>query len=379
MTKKVVIGPYHPALIEPEVYEVTVRGDKIVDVEVEQGYTHRGIEKLMETKTFRQNVLVCERICGFCSHSHTTCYCQTVEELFGAEVPERASYIRTLIFELERLHSHYLWLALLFHTLGDGRQFVKIVDTRERIMDIFEQLCGNRVNYAVNAIGGVRQDLTKSAADPVGKLLDGLESLSEEVTQAMKTVVPKISDIGPLPSERARAFGVVGPVLRASNVESDIRREDPYAAYGEIDFEVITEDGCDVLARAQVRARETYESIRIVRQILENLPGGETKAEVGNPPEGEETSRVEAPRGELVYYISSNGTNIPERVKVRTPTYMNERVAAEILREQKLGDLPVILESLDRCISCTNRVTVIDERTGGKRRVDLTELKRGRA
>ncbi|MDI6819715.1 MAG: nickel-dependent hydrogenase large subunit [Candidatus Hodarchaeaceae archaeon] len=371
---KVIVGPYHPALLEPELYEVTVRENKIVDVSIRQGYTHRGIEKLMETKSFHQNVFVCERICGFCSHAHTCCYCQAVEELFGIEIPERASYIRTLIFELERLHSHYLWLALFFHTLHDKEQFIRIVDARERLMDLFEPICGNRVHYAINAIGGVRRDVTQAAVGQVEKVLNELEALSENTLLALEKNAPKLSGLGPLSREKALNFGAVGPVLRASGVKSDIRRDDPYAAYDEVDFEVITENGCDVLARALVRAMETYESMKIIRQLLSGLPLGEIKKEVGKPPVREETSRVEAPRGELIYYVRSDGTNIPRRVKLRPPTYANDRAVIEMLQGQKLGDLPIILESLDRCISCTNRLTIIDERTGSKKQVKLTDL-----
>lgn len=374
MSKVVSMGPYHPALVEPELYEVTVRDGKIVDVGIKQGYTHRGIERLMETKTFHQDLLLAERICGLCSQAHSCCYCQAVENLFGIEIPKRASYIRSLVFELERLHSHYMWFALLFHTLHDGKLFIKLIDMRERLMDLFEPLCGNRVHYSMNAIGGVRRDVSAEAIGSVGGILDDLETLSGEISKALKTVKSRLEDIGPLSREKALAYGVVGPVLRASGVQSDIRKDDPYAAYGEVDFDVPIEDGCDVLARALVRARETRESMNIVRQLIERMPVGELRAEVGKPPEGEDFSRVEAPRGELIYYVRSNGTNFPERVKLRPPTYVNDRAIAEMLCEQKLGDLPVILESLDRCISCTNRMTVIDERTGKRRRVSLSEL-----
>lgn len=377
MSKVIMVGPYHPALLEPELYEVTVRDKKIVDVGIKQGYTHRGIERLMETKSFHQNIILAERICGLCSQAHSCSYCQTVEGLFGVEIPERASYIRALVFELERLHSHYMWLALLFHTLGDEQRFIKIIDARERLMDLFELVCGNRVHYSINALGGVRRDLKPEAARRVKTLLPELERLTEDIMRALKSAAPKLEGKGPLSKEEALAYGVVGPVLRASGVKSDIRRDDPYAAYGEVDFEVITEDGCDVLARALVRARETHESADIIQQLLGGLPAGDIKTEVGKPPAGEESGRVEAPRGELIYFIRSNGSNIPERVKLRPPTYMNDRAVVEMLREQELIDLPVILESLDRCISCTNRLTVIDERTGKRRFVSLTDLKRG--
>lgn len=375
MAEVVTIGPYHPLLLEPELYEVTVRDDKIVDVTIKQGFTHRGIEKLMETKTYNQNVFLCERICGICSHAHTCCYCQTVERIFGVEPPERARYLRTLVFELERLESHYLWFALLFHTLREEGRFIKVLDGRERLMDLLELVCGNRVHYAINAIGGVKRDLSKNAAGEVRSTLGDLEGLSEDILGALREAAPRLSGVGQLPKEKASALGVVGPVLRASGIKSDIRVDDPYAAYPEVDFEVQIEEGGDVLARAMVRARETRESIKIVRQLLGNLPAGELKVEIGEPREGEEVGRVEAPRGELAYFIKSNGGNLPARVKIRTPTYMNDRAAAEVLLGQELGNLPVTLESLDRCISCTNRLTLIDAKTGRRRLVSLGDLR----
>ncbi len=374
MPETIVIGPYHPALLEPELYEVVVEGKKIVDVSVEQGYTHRGIENLLSTKTYRQGVFICERICGLCSHAHSCCYCQVVEKIFDIEPPKRARYIRTAIFELDRLQSHYMWSALLFHTLRDEKLFIKLLDAREPLMDLIELICGNRVHYSINAIGGVRRDLTPAAAERVRQVLGQLEVTSGDILRALESHAPRLSGIGALSREGAAAAGVVGPVLRASGVESDIRKDDPYAAYEEVDFEVKVEGGCDVYARALVRARETYESMNIIRQLLDNLPAGEIGVEVGEPHVGEGISRVEAPRGELIYYVKSNGTNIPERVKLRPPTYMNEHAVAEMLRGEQLDDLPLILESLDRCISCTNRLAVVDARTGRKRSVRLVDL-----
>lgn len=374
MSEVVRIGPYHPLLLEPELYEVTVRDGRVVDVGIRQGYTHRGIEQLMESKSLRQDVLLAERICGLCSQSHSTAYCQAVEKVFDLEIPPRASYIRALVFEMERLHSHYMWFCLLFHTLHDGGNFLKLLDARENLMDLFEPLCGNRVHYAINAIGGVRRDVTDGVFARIKALMDDLVAL--DISRALMDAASKLSGIGQLSREKARAYGVVGPVLRASGIESDIRKDDPYGPYQELDFEVPTEEGCDVFSRALVRAREVSESIKLVKQLIERMPEGDICVEVGKPPVGEDFSRVEAPRGELIYYVRLNGTNYPERVKLRPPTYMNDRAVVEMLREQKLADLPPILESLDRCISCTNRITVVDERTGRSERVSLDELRR---
>jgi len=376
MAEVMKIGPYHPLNLEPEIYKVTVRDGKIIDIGIEQGYTHRGIERLMESKSLSQDVLLAERVCGLCSQAHSTAYCQAIEKIFGAEIPPRANYIRSLVFEMDRLHSHYMWFVLLFHTLHMGEHLIRVLDARERLMDLLEPICGNRVHFSINNLGGVRRDVSGGMLVKVKTLADDLTKLSDNIMKALKDAAPKLSGIGLLPKDRAREYGVVGPVLRASGVNSDTRKDDPYAAYQEVDFDVPTEDGCDVFSRALVRAKETLESIKLVRQLIDRMPKGEIRAELGAPPIGEDFSRVEAPRGELIYYAKLNGTNYPERIKLRPPTYVNDPAVAEMLVGEKLANLPPILESLDRCISCTNRITVVDERTGKSRRVSLDKLRR---
>lgn len=376
MSEIVKIGPYHPLMLEPELFEVTVRDGKIVDVNIKQGYAHRGAERLMETKSIRQGLLLAERVCGLCSQAHSTAYCQAVEKTFGADIPPRANYIRALVFEMDRLHSHYMWFCLLFHTLQDHEHFIKVLNAREGLMDLLEPICGNRVHFSINAIGGVKRDVSKRLLTKVKVLMDDLSALSGEISTEVKGATPKLSGIGQLSKEKARAYGVVGPVLRASGIESDIRKDDPYAAYPELDFEIPTEDGCDVYSRALVRAKETFESIKLVRQLIERIPKGEIRIDMEKPPAAEDFSRVEAPRGELIYFVRLNGTNYPERVKLRPPTYVNEPALLEMLAGEKLANFPPILESLDRCISCTNRISVVDERTGRSSRVSMDELRR---
>lgn len=376
MAEVMKIGPYHPLNLEPEIYKVTVRDGKIIDIGIEQGYTHRGIERLMESKSLNQDVLLAERVCGLCSQAHSTAYCQAIEKIFGAEIPPRANYIRSLVFEMDRLHSHYMWFVLLFHTSHEDGHLIRVLDAREKLMDLLEPICGNRVHFSINNLGGVRRDVSRGVLAKVKTLTDDLTKLSDNIMKALKDAAPKLSGIGRLPKDRARAYGVVGPVLRASGINSDIRKDDPYAAYQEVDFDVPTEDGCDVFSRALVRARETLESIKLVRQLIDRMPKGEIRVELREPPIGEDFSRVEAPRGELIYYARLNGTNYPERIKLRPPTYVNDPAVAEMLVGEKLVNFPPILESLDRCISCTNRITVVDERTARSRRISLDELRR---
>ncbi|MEM2272913.1 MAG: nickel-dependent hydrogenase large subunit [Candidatus Bathyarchaeia archaeon] len=374
MPEKVYIGPYRPQLVEPERFELLVEGNKIIDAKMELGYMHRGIEKLFAMRTYMQNLALAERICGICSGIHTLCYAQTVERLMGVEVPERAKYLRCIYMELERLHSHYLWFGILAHSLHEHEAFAKIMGEREIIQDLFEYLTGNRINYAINTIGGVRRDITPEKAEKIRRALRVLNPLSDYIMSLLDdngAFTKKTKGVGVLPRDKAIEVGAVGPTLRGSGVSSDVRKDDPYAAYDKLDFEVIVEKGGDVRAKALVRARETYESIKIIEQALENLPPGDISIKPGEPKVGEEIGRTEAPRGELIYYIRSNGTNIPERVKVRTPSYANNFAILAMLRGEKLENARAVIESIDPCFACTDRVTIVDVKTGKRKIIVL--------
>ncbi|RLI37898.1 NADH dehydrogenase subunit [Candidatus Bathyarchaeota archaeon] len=370
MPRIVQIGPYRPQLVEPERFELIVDGEEIVDVNIELGYVHRGIERLFTTKTYMQNLALAERICGICSGVHTLCYAQTAEGLMEVTVPDRARYLRCIYMELERLHSHYLWFGVLAHTLHEHEAFLKIMREREHVQDLLEYLTGNRMNYLINTIGGVRRDITPKKAEKIRKTIRELRGLSDYLMTLLGdngSFTEKTKGVGVLPRDKALSLGAVGPTLRGSGIDSDVRKDDPYAAYGELDFEVVTEDDGDVRAKSLVRARETYESINIIEQALDNLPDGEIAVKPGEPLIKEEMGRAEAPRGELFYYIKSDGTNIPKRVKVRTPSFANNFTIIEMLRGENLKNARLVIESVDPCFACTDRVTVIDAKTGDKR------------
>jgi membrane-bound hydrogenase subunit alpha len=374
MPEIVQIGPYRPQLVEPERFELVVENNRIIDANIELGYVHRGIEKLFTTKTYMQNLALAERICGICSGIHTLCYAQTVEDLIKVTVPDRAKYLRCIYMEIERLHSHYLWFGVLAHSLHEHNDFVKIMGEREQIQDLLEYLTGNRINYLINTIGGVRRDITPEKAEKIRKVMGSMKSLSNYLLTLLDDngrFTRKTKGIGMLPKEKALSVGAVGPTLRGSGIKSDVRKDDPYAAYGELDFEVITEEEGDVRAKSLVRARETLESIKIIEQALDNLPSGEIAVKPGEPLENEEVGRAEAPRGELLYYIKSNGTNTPERVKVRTPSFVNDFTLIEMLRGDMLQNARIIIESIDPCFACTDRLAVVDVKTGKKQRVIL--------
>src|SRR5512139_68625 len=229
MTETITIGPYHPYLLEPSIVDLQVQEGRVADATVTVGFVNRAVEELMATKTYRQDVFLAERICGICSNIHTLAFCQAAEEIMGIDVPARATHIRTIFVELERLHSHYLSLALLSHTVHDGVQFARIMKERETLISLLERLSGNRVHYGVNAIGGVRRDLTEELAAELRASLPKLQALSDFVVDALgraDALGSKVAGYGALNGAEALTLGAVGPTLRGSGIDSDVRRED---------------------------------------------------------------------------------------------------------------------------------------------------------
>lgn len=354
-----IVGPQHPALIEPEKFLLRVDGEIVKDVEPRIGYVHRGVEKIAEKRTYLQNIYLVERICGICNAAHAACFCQTVEALLGINVPSRARYLRTLILELNRIHSHMLLLGHACLEIGYETLFQYMWRDREIVMDLVEQITGNRVIASFITIGGVRRDLPEKLISEIKSRLEYLKKRVDfyrNVFEKDSTIKARTKGIGVLSKNDALRLCVVGPVARASGVKIDVRRDDPYAAYDEIPFNIITYDEGDSWARLMVRLDELEESITIINYILDNLPGGPYRVRVPRVVlSGEAVGRVEAPRGELFYYVKSNGTAYPERVKIRTPTFANIFSFAYIMKGGSIADVPAILVSLDPCFSCTDR------------------------
>ena len=326
MTSIVPIGPFHPLQEEPELFRLHVDGETVVDVDVEIGWNHRGIEKVCEGKTFDQVPFVVERICGICSTSHPIAYVQAVEDIGGFEVPERALYIRTIIAELERLHSHLLWVGLAGHFLGYNTVFMWAWKYREPVLDICELLTGNRNNYAMLKVGGVRRDLDRAHTPDVLAMLDELEPKVRMLAGAVTddpVLHARLKGVGVLSEEGAHDYGALGPTVRGSGLPLDVRRDDPYGAYDRVEWDVVTAPGGDVYGRAVVRVLECLESIKIIRQCLAEMPGGAIDSGVKEVPPGEGIGHAEAPRGETFHYVRSDGTNRPIRHKARAPTFMN--------------------------------------------------------
>jgi membrane-bound hydrogenase subunit alpha len=366
------IGPQHPALKEPTSFSLTLEGERILKAGVRLGYNHRGIEKACEQRTYIQDIYLIERVCGICSHSHSTCFIQAVEEVAGVALPPRAAYIRTLVGELERIHSHLLWLGVAGHEVGFDTLLMYTWRDREIVMDLLALLTGNRVNYGINTIGGVRRDID---AEQKQKVLDGLKILEERTKYYIKvateetTLVNRLSGVGMLSHDDAIRLGAVGPTGRASSLPRDVRKDDPYLAYSDLDFKVITHNTDDVYGRAVVRVLELMESYKMIRQLLEKMPEGPIAVKVPRKvPAGEAVARYEAPRGEDMHYVRGNGTDKPERVKVRAPTLANVQAVAHMLKDRFLADMPIVVAAIDPCFSCTDRLTAVDR---GSRTADV--------
>jgi Ni,Fe-hydrogenase III large subunit/Ni,Fe-hydrogenase III component G len=380
----ILVGPYHPLLLESCYFKFKVDGEEILDAEIKVGWNHRGIMKLFEDKSFQRGIFISERICGICSIAHTTAYCNAMENLWDLEIPDRAKYIRTLMDELERIHSHLLWLAVAGDLIGFETLFMLALKTREKIMDIFEILSGHRRNTACNLIGGVR-------IDPTLEMLQKTESSLKEVKKEVKLLISmvqdhkvaqkRMEDIGLLPLQIAKNMGVVGPTARGSGYKVDSRWSDPFAAYSPeyTTWDVVLEEGKDCWARTMVRLKELLVSLDISFQCIEALKRvkGPVVEKLGKPPEGESIGKNEAPRGELFYYVVSNGSNTPYSIRVRTPSYRNNSALPFMLKGYTLADAPIIIGSIDPCMSCTDRIVkVIDAKKGDEKRFTLKELAR---
>lgn len=363
------VGPQHPSLKEPACFTVTLEGEKVTNAVVGVGYNHRGLEKVCESRNYTQTIYVIERVCGICSHTHSTAFCQGVEELAGVEIPKRASYIRVLVGELERIHSHLLWLGVAAHEIGFDTMFMYVWRDRERVLDVLAMVGGNRVNYGINTIGGVRRDLDGDEINKIKELVDYVEERLKyyiDLSLTDTTLAARLSGIGKLSHEDAVKFGTVGPVARASGVFEDIRKDDPYAAYGEVPFDVITDDHCDVFGRTIVRLKEIQQSCNMIKFVIDNIPDGDISVKVPRMiPQGEVFSRTEAPRGENIHYIRAPGKDKPERVRVRAATEANWHAVKHMLEGDYLADLPIIIAAIDPCYSCTDRAIIVNDRDKG--------------
>ena len=355
----IIVGPQHPALLEPEKFSLKVDGEIVKYVEPRIGYVHRGVEKAAEKKTYLQDVFLVERICGICNSCHAIAFVASVEKILGTQVPDRGKYIRTIILELNRLHSHLLLLGHAGLEIGYEALFQYLWRDREPIMDLTEMLTGNRVIASSITIGGVRRDIKENHIPLIKKQMAHLQErmiFYKNLFENEPSIKLRTKNVGVLSAKEAIKLSVVGPVARASGVPIDVRKDDPYSAYEEIPFKLVTRKDGDSYSRLMVRLDELIESAKIIDYAVDNLPNGPYRIKVPRiVVVGEALTRVEAPRGALLYYVKSNGSAYPERVKVRTPTFSNIPAFQKTAIGGNIADVPANFVSLDPCFSCTDR------------------------
>ncbi len=373
-------GPFHPTLDEPSHFRLYVEGEMVRGCEYRGFMVHRGIEKLAESVMSYNDInMLAERICGICGCVHSVAYSQSVEAAAAIKPPPRAEYMRTIMLEIERLHSHLLWVGLACHIVGFDTLFMQSFRIREPIMWIAEKITGNRKTYALCLIGGVRWDLTAELKNELRQVLDKLEAEWRPVVSAVskdRNIQKRTRGVGVADRSAVKELGLIGPVARAAGVEIDCRRDHPYAAYDRVDFDVITEQGGDVWSRVLVRAREVFESIKIIRQCLEKMEEGPLQTTIADElPIGRMgVSSVEAPRGESHHFVITGENNRPRRWRVRAPTYQNLQAVPMMIKDQQIADMTISLGSIDPCFSCTDRMETIDLKTGAVRTWSQKEL-----
>jgi Ni,Fe-hydrogenase III large subunit/Ni,Fe-hydrogenase III component G len=375
-------GPFHPTLDEPAHFRLFVEGEIVRGCEYRGFMVHRGIEKLADSVlTYNEIPMLAERICGICGCVHSVAYIQAVEQAAAIQPTPRAEFIRTIMLEIERLQSHTLWTGLASHILGFDTLFMQSFRIREPIMWIAEKITGNRKTYALCVVGGVRWDINAELKKELQGVLDTLEKEWTQVVKAVKgdkNLQARTRGVGIADKKLVKDMGLIGPIARASNVPIDCRRDLPYAAYDRVDFDVIVEDGCDVWSRVMVRVREVFESIRIIRQCLEKMPETPIQLTIKDdlPPGRIGLSSIEAPRGESHHFVVTGEDNRPRRWRVRAPTYQNLQGIPAMIRDQQLADMTISLGSIDPCFSCTDRMEVVDIRSGEKQVYTQEELLR---
>lgn len=350
-------GPQHPVLPEPIHLDLVLEDEKVVEAIPTIGFVHRGLEKLVEKKDFQDYVFVAERICGICSFMYGMGYSQAVEKLMDIKIPERAEYLRVIWAELSRIHSHILWLGLLADAFGFESLFMQCFRIREKILNIFEMTTGGRIIFSVCKVGGVKKDINLEKQKIIVTTLRELRKELKEIESTFfddVSVKKRLVGVGILSKEDAYELGCVGPMARASGIDYDARKLG-YSVYKNIDFKIITDDSGDSYSRCIVRFKEIFESINIIIQAIDIMPEGEISVKVKGNPNGEYFARLEQPRGEVIYHVKGDGSKFLQRMRVRTPTFANMPSLFKILQGCDLADVPILILTIDPCISCTER------------------------
>ena len=359
MAKQSIIpfGPQHPVLPEPIHLDLVLEDEKVVEAIPSIGFVHRGLESLVNKKDFNEMTYVIERTCGICSFMHGMGYCESVEHIMNVEVPDRGKYLRTIWAEMSRVHSHLLWLGLLADGFGFESLFYQCWRMREKVLDLFELTTGGRCIFSVNKIGGVLKDIDDTMLKTMRAVL---EDIREELVVIKKTflydytVESRLKGVGVLTKEQAHNLGAAGPFARASGIKMDMRTRG-YAAYGDLEMDIITSNDGDSFARCEVRINEIFQAIDLIGQAIDKIPAGDISTVVKGNPNGEYFMRVEQPRGEAVYFSKANGSKFLERMRVRTPTFANIPGLLQTLKGADFADVPLLILTIDPCICCTER------------------------
>lgn len=359
MSKKSIVpfGPQHPVLPEPVHLDLVLEDETVVGAIPSIGFIHRGLEKLVEKRDFKQYVYIAERVCGICSCGHGLGYCEAVEQVMGIEVPDRAKYLRAIWLEMSRVHSHLLWLGLLADAFGFESLFMECWRLREKILDMFDATTGGRIIHSANKVGGVNRNVDNGMLKGIDDAIKDIEDELKPIVNTFLhdfTVQNRLVGAGVLTKEQAIELGAVGPMLRASGVEYDTRLLG-FAAYGDLTVEPIVSNECDSYARCEVRIKELIQSFELIREAIAKMPEGDIAVPVKGNPDGEFFMRIEQPRGEAIYYVKGNGTKFLDRFRLRTPTTSNLAPMVETLKGSQLADVPILILTIDPCISCTER------------------------
>jgi NADH-quinone oxidoreductase subunit D len=348
------MGPQHPSTHGVFRLVLWIDGEKIVDLEPHIGYLHRGSEKLCEGEQYLQVNTLFDRLDYIANFNNEQAYCRAVEKLMGLDVPERAEYVRVILCELNRIASHLLFVATIALDAGAMTPSMFCFRGRERILAVFEAVSGARLMHNYFRIGGLKEDLPENFEQMVTELLPLLREDVEESDRLLtfnEIFLERLKDVATISAEDAIDYGFTGPCLRASGVDYDLRKAEPYSVYDRFDFEVPVGLDGDCWDRYYVRVKEMYESLGIVQQALEQLPQGKVTSSLGRrlirPPKGEVYVRTENPRGEIGVYLVSDGTDKPYRVKIRPPSFCNLAAIKHLLKGIWLADAVVVLGSLD--------------------------------
>ncbi|MGB2814545.1 MAG: NADH-quinone oxidoreductase subunit D [Dehalococcoidales bacterium] len=348
------MGPVHPSTHGVFRMRATLDGEVVMDIEPVFGYLHRGIEKLAEQRTYNGIIPLTDRLDYISSMSNNLAYCLAAEKLAGIKVPERAEYIRIIIAELQRVAALLIAVGAFLNDCGAYfTPFLYMFRERERNVDLFEMVSGQRLTYNYMRVGGVSQDLPEEFMPALRKFMDMMPRFMDEYDRLLmqnEILLARAKGVGILTAEKAINCSISGPVLRASGVKWDIRQADPYSIYDRFDFDIPTQTTGDCYDRYRQRVEEMRQSLRIIRQAMEQLPSGPVRAEVPHlirPPVGEAYARLEAPKGELGFYLVSDNSIAPYRCHIRPPSLINLTALRDMVRGWKIADLIIIFGSID--------------------------------